>query len=99
MVKAIGEGGKAHKKEGMDEETQVVTTPSKAPKATPPCILCDVHGHATKNFLNFLHIMSMISEVVIQPNPNVLEVKVTLFESTKKNKYLCTNHPSSLCDT
>lgn len=34
-----------------------------------------------------------------QPDPNILEVHVTLSEYAKKNKSLCTNHPHLLCDT
>jgi len=41
----------------------------------------------------------MISEFGIQLDLNVLEVQVTLLESSKKNKSLCTNHPCAFCDT
>lgn len=41
----------------------------------------------------------MILEFGIQPDPNVPKVQITLLESAKKNKSLCTNQPCDLCDT
>lgn len=58
--------------------------------------MCDVVGNATINYPKLPHIKNVIS--ITFPNPNILEVHVTLPEYAKKNKTLHTNRPCVLCD-
>jgi len=60
--------------------------------------LCDVHGHAIKNFPDLPHIKSMVLEFGTQPSLNTPKVEFTLPKSTKENKLLRRNHICAFCD-
>jgi len=95
IAKASGVGGKAQKKGTKDKAPPTTPAPAKLPKPIPPFSLCDVVGHATNNFPKLLDVKTVVSNPF--PNSNIREFHVTLPESAKKRRPLCTNHPCALC--
>lgn len=95
-MKEFVEGGRAQKEGHKVKAPQPTPNPPKPPKPTPSCALCVVVLHATNNCPQLPHIKNLVSDTF--PKPNILEVHVTLPESAKKNKTLCTKKYFDFCD-